>query len=113
MFAPGQVGTAKQTAEEARVERIENFVEMIIAAFGSEEALAAACVADEVGLARDGGTGREALVAQVVRPVDGLAIELGEKDVSDGVVDGVGCVLEDVGETDVQAAFAETDGGVE
>ena len=31
----------------------------------------------------------------------------------DGVVDGVGCGLEEVGETDVQTAFAEADGGVE
>jgi hypothetical protein len=42
-----------------------------------------------------------------------LFIELGEEDVGDGVVDGVGCVLEEVGETDVEAAFAKTDGGVE
>ena len=30
----------------------------------------------------------------------------------DGAVDGVGCVLADVGEADVEAAFAEEDGGV-
>jgi hypothetical protein len=33
--------------------------------------------------------------------------------VGDGVVDGVGGGLEQVGETDVEAAFAEADGGVE
>ena len=29
------------------------------------------------------------------------------------VVDGLGCVLEEVGEADVEAAFAQADGGVE
>lgn len=28
-------------------------------------------------------------------------------------MDGLGCVFEQIGETDVQAAFAEADGGVE
>ena len=44
---------------------------------------------------------------------DGLFVKLGEEDVGDGVMDGLGGVLEDVGEADVEAAFAETDGGVE
>ena len=43
----------------------------------------------------------------------GLSVELGEENVGDGVVDGLGRVLEQVGETDVEAAFAEADGGVE
>jgi hypothetical protein len=33
--------------------------------------------------------------------------------VGDGVVNGVGCGLEEVGEANVEAAFAEADGGVE
>ncbi len=44
---------------------------------------------------------------------DGLLVELGEEDVGDGVVDGLGGMLEEVGETHVEAAFAEADGGVE
>ena len=54
-----------------------------------------------------------AAVAVGVDAGDGLLVELGEKDVGDGVVDGVGRVLEEVGEADVQAAFAQADGGVE
>jgi hypothetical protein len=42
-----------------------------------------------------------------------LLVELGEEDVGDGVMDGVGRGLKQVGETDVEAAFAKTDGGVE
>jgi hypothetical protein len=42
----------------------------------------------------------------------GLFVELGEEDVGDGVMDGLGCGLEEVGEADVEAAFAEADSGV-
>jgi hypothetical protein len=44
---------------------------------------------------------------------DGLLVELREKNMGDGVVDGLGGVLEEVGESDVEAAFAEPDCGVE
>jgi hypothetical protein len=44
---------------------------------------------------------------------DGLFVELGKEDVGDGVVNGLGCGFEEVGEADVKTAFAEADGGVE
>ncbi len=44
---------------------------------------------------------------------DGFLVELGEEDVGDGVMDGFGRGFKQVGETDVEAAFAKTDGGVE
>ena len=55
----------------------------------------------------------EALVAQVVRGVDGLAIELGEKNVRDGVKDGLRRAFKQIGEADVDRPFAQADGGVE
>jgi hypothetical protein len=61
----------------------------------------------------DGLGGDVAAVAVGVDAGNGLFVELGEKDMGDGMVDGVGGVLEDVGEPDVQAAFAEADCGVE
>lgn len=99
--------------EEAGVEGLEDFIEIVVMAHGSEDALAAAGLADVLGLAGDGFGGDVAAVAVGVGGGDGLLVELGEQDVGDGVVDGVGRVLEDVGEADVEAAFAETDGGVE
>jgi hypothetical protein len=76
-------------------------------------AFAAAGLADVLGLFGDGFGGDVAAVAVGVVRGDGLLVELGEEDVGDGVMDGVGCVLEEVGEADVEAAFAEADGGVE
>jgi hypothetical protein len=54
-----------------------------------------------------------AAVAIGVETSDGLLVELGEEDVGDGVMDGLRCWLEEVGETDMEAAFAKADGGVE
>ncbi len=74
---------------------------------------AAAGLADVLGLPGDGLGGDVAAVAVGVGGGDGLFVELGEEDVGDGVVDGLGGRLEEVGEADVEAAFAKADGGVE
>jgi hypothetical protein len=57
--------------------------------------------------------GDVAAVAVGVSAGYGLFVKLGEEDVGDGVVDCFWCVLEEVGEANVEAAFAEADGGVE
>jgi len=99
--------------EETGVEGLEDLVEIVVVADGGGEALAAASLADVLGLAGDGFGGDVAAVAVGVGAGDGFFVELGEKDVSDGVVNGVGSGLEEVGEADVEAAFAQADGGVE
>jgi hypothetical protein len=113
MGGPGEGGAAEEAVEEAGVEGFEDFVEIVVMAGCSGEALAAAGLADVLGLFGDGLGGDVAAVAVGVDAGDGLFVELGEEDVGDGVMDGFGCGLEEVGETDVEAAFAEADGGVE
>jgi hypothetical protein len=54
----------------------------------------------------DGLGGDVAAVAVGVGAGDGLLVELGEEDVGDGVMDGIRCVLEEIGEANVEAAFA-------
>jgi len=99
--------------EETGVEGLEDLVEIVVVADGGGEALAAAGLADVLGLAGDGFGGDVAAVTVGVGGGDWLLVELGEEDVGDGVVDGVGGGFEQVGETDVEAAFAEANGGVE
>lgn len=113
VLAPGEVGPAEETTEEALIEAVEDFFEVEKAAFGAGDALGAARVADELGLARDCSRGGETLVTEVVGCVDGLFVELGYKDVGDGMEDGLGSAFEQVGEADVDAALAQADGGVE
>jgi hypothetical protein len=84
-----------------------------VVAGGGGEALASAGLADVLGLAGDGFGGDVAAVTVGVGGGDGLLVELGEEDVGDGVVDGFGREFEEVGEADVEAAFAKADGGVE
>lgn len=113
MGAPGERGAAEEAVEEAGVERLEDLVEIVVVAVGCGDALAAAGLADVFGLFGDGFGADVAAVAVGVVWGDGLLVELGEEDVRDGAVDRLGCGFEQVGEADVQVAFAETDGGVE
>lgn|SRR5579862_4996546 len=113
VFAPGEVGAAEKTSEEAQVQRVEHFFKVVVAAFGSGVALASAGVADQLGLAGNGRAGGETLEAQVLRGIDGLAVELGEEDVGDGAQHALRRAFEQVRETDKDAAFAQADGGVQ
>jgi hypothetical protein len=111
--APGKGGSAEEAVKETGVEGLEDFVEIVVVTGGSGEAFAAAGLANVFGLFGDGLGGDVAAVAVGVEADDGLLVELGEEDVSDGVVDSFGRGFEKVGETDVKAAFAEADGGVQ
>ncbi len=111
--APGKGGAAEESVEEACVEGLEDLVEIVVMAGGSGETLAAASLADVLGLAGDGLGGDVAAVAVGVCGGDGFLVELGEEDVGDGVMDGVGGGFEQVGEADVETALAQADGGVE
>jgi hypothetical protein len=110
---PRECGTAEEAVEEAGVEGFEDLVEIVVAAGRCGETLAAAGLADVLGLFGDGFGGDVAAVAVGVEARDGFSVELGEEDVGDRVMDVVGCGFEDVGEANVEATFAQTNGGVE
>jgi hypothetical protein len=55
VLAPGELGRPSSPPKKREVQRVEDLFEIVEAAFGAGEALAAAGVADELGLARDGG----------------------------------------------------------
>jgi hypothetical protein len=99
--------------EETAVEGLEDLVEIVVVAGGCRDTFAATGLPDMLSLLGDGLGGDVAAVAVGVNAGDGLFVELGEEDVGDGVVDSLRCGLEQVGETDVKAAFAKANCGVE
>jgi hypothetical protein len=99
--------------EEAGVEGLEDLVEIVVVARGCGDAFAATGLADVLGLFGDGFGGDVASVAIGVEAGDGLSVELGEENVGDGVMDGFRRCFEEIGEANVEAAFAKADGGVE
>ena len=113
MLAPGELGTAEEVVEEALVEGVEDLVEVVVAAFGAEDALGSSGGAHLFGLAGNGLGVLEAFVAVIVGLVDGLLVDFGDEDVGDGVEDGFWGAFEEVGEGDVELALAQADGGVE
>ena len=76
--APGKGGAAEETVEETAVEGLEDFVEVVVVADGGENALAAAGLADVLGLTGDGFRGDVAAVAVGVCRSDWLFVEFGQ-----------------------------------
>ena len=76
-------------------------------------ALASARVADQFSLACHGRAGREAFEAHVVRRIDGLLVEFGEKNMSNGADDILGSAFDEIGEADEDFTFAQADGCVQ
>src|SRR5437762_834982 len=63
MGAPGKCGAAEEAVEEAGVQGLEDFVEIVVVSGGCGEALAAAGLTDVLGLFGDGFGGDVAAVA--------------------------------------------------
>ena len=96
MGAPSERGTAEEAVEEAGVERLEDFIEVVVVADRCGEAFAAPGLTDMLGLFGDGLRRDVATIAIGVGPGDGLSVELGQQDVGDGVMDVVRCGFENV-----------------
>ena len=75
---PGKGGSAEKTVEEASVERLEDLIQIVVMAYGSEDSLAAASLADVFGLPRHSLGGDVTSIAVGVGGGDGLFVELGE-----------------------------------
>src|SRR5271165_2932563 len=113
VLAPGQLRPAQQSMEEADVDGLKNFVEIVMLALCCRDALASARLPDALALADDGFARRKSPVAVGTRRINGLAVKLGDEDVGDGPQHWLRRALENVGEIHLDAAFAQADGGVE
>lgn len=74
---PGQGWPSQETVEEAGIEGLEDFIEVVVVAGGGRDALASAGLADVLGLLGDRLGGDVAAVAIGVGGGDGLLVQLG------------------------------------
>ena len=113
VLAPGELRASHESVEEAAVEVVENFFQMVVVAAGGADVFASAHLADEAGFGGDVVTGDIAAITPVVGALDRLAIKLGEQNVGDRVQHGIGSAFEQVGEADVELSLAEANGVVD
>src|SRR3981081_1986771 len=83
--APGELGTSHESVEEAAVEVVEDFFQMVVMAAGGADMLASADLADEARFGGNVVAGDIAAITGAVGAIDGLTIKLGEQDVGDRV----------------------------
>jgi hypothetical protein len=110
--APGKLGASHESVEEAAVEVVENFFQMIVVASGGADVLASAHLADEARLGSNVMASDIAAITGAVGAIDRLTIELGEQDVGDRMQYGFGSAFEQIGKADVELSLAEADGVV-
>ena len=109
MLAPRQLWTSQQPMEESFVERIEDFIEVVISAFRAAIALGSSRVPDLFRLASDSLTVLKAFVSMIVRAVDRLLVDLRDQNVCDRVQHRDWRALEKVRKTDMQFTVPEPD----
>jgi hypothetical protein len=113
-FAPGQLRPAQQTAEEAHIQGVEDFLKIVEMTLRTEVALVGAGAANQLRLPCDGGATGKALVTQLQRGIDLLlVVEFGQQNVRDGVGDRLWRALQQVREAHKELSLAEPNGGVQ
>ena len=111
--APGKLRSSHESVEEAEVEVVEKFFQMVVMAAGGADMLASAHLADEPRFGGNVVAGDIAAITGAVRAIDRLAIKLGEQDVGDRVQHGFLSAFEQIGEADVELSLAEADGVID
>jgi hypothetical protein len=107
--APGELRAAHESVEEAAVEVVENFFQMVVMAAGGADVLASADLADEPRFGGNVVADDIAAITGAVRAIDRLTIKLGEQDVGDRVQHGFGSAFKQIGEADVELSLAQAD----
>src|SRR6266478_5365899 len=111
--APGKLRAPHESVEEAAVEVVEDFFQMVVMAAGGVDMLASAHLANEPRFCGNVVAGDIAAITGAVRAIDRLTIELGQQDVGDRMQHGFGSAFEQIGEADVELSLAQADGVVD
>lgn len=107
--APGELWASHESVEEATVEVVEDFFQMVVMTAGGADVLASAHLADEPRFGGNVVAGGIAAITGAVSALDRLTIKLGEQDVGDRVQHGFGSAFKQIGEADVELSLAEAD----
>ena len=113
LAAPGELRAAHESVEEAAVEVIEKFFEMVVVPASRVDVLASAHLAYKARFGGEIVSGDIAAVTRAVRAIDGLAVKLGQQDVRDGVKHGFRRSFKQIGKADVEFRLAKADGVID
>jgi hypothetical protein len=113
VLAPGKLRASHESVEEATVEIVEDFFQMVVVTAGGADVLASAHLADEARFGGNVVAGDIAAITGGVRAINRLTIKLGEQDVSDRLQHGFRSAFEQIGEADVELSLAEANGVVD
>lgn len=107
VLAPGELRASQESVEEAAVQVVEDFFQVVVVALGGADVLASAHLADEAGFGGNVVAGEIAPITGAVRAIDRLAIKLGQQDMGDRMQYGFGSAFEQVGEAHVDLSLAQ------
>src|SRR6266540_16899 len=111
--APAHLGPPEQTIKEADIQRIEDLVQIVAAPLRRLQALASAHLPYPLRLLHHLARGDVAAVARTVRPVDRAAVNLGQKDVDDGLQHRLRRALQQVGKAQFHPAVRQANSVVD
>jgi hypothetical protein len=94
--------------KEALIERIEDFIEMVVTPLGSAETLGSPGTANMLGLAGDCLAILESFIAMVVGAVDGFLVDFCDENMRNRVQYRLRRALEQIRQAYMQFALAET-----
>ena len=113
VLAPGELRASHESVEEAAVEVVENFFQVVMVSAGGADVLASAHLADKPRFGGNVVAGDIAAITGAVDAIDRVAIELGQQDVGDRVLHRFGSAFKQIGEADVELSLAEANGVVD
>jgi len=112
-LAPAHAWPCHQSMEKTGIQVFEDSVEIVEVSLRSAQPLASAHLPNQVGFAHDVMAGHVFAVAGGMAAVDGLAIHLGQQDVSNRPQYGLRRAFEQIGQAHQQLSLAQADGVID
>src|SRR5689334_7509902 len=111
--APCHLWARHQTVKEAQVQVIKNLVKVIMLSFRALNAFAPAHLADQMRLGGHGMAAGEFAIARCMSSLNGLAMQLGDQNMQDGVKHLLRGAFQEIREADKDAPLAKPYGVID